>query len=144
MLDVQRNRGARHLKEIEFTRRLMWSHMITGAIVIALFLFHEVFRWFAGSIAWYALSLAAMYGFMNERNSCRWLLALLFLAGAGAGLYFISQVFPHMMEPRAALVPRSFMPLWLGLANLIYGAGTLFILFDARIRRAGEVGFTLW
>lgn len=144
MLDVQRYRGARHLKEIDYTRKVMWSHMIAGAIVIALFLFHEVFRWFAGSIVWYGLSLVVMYGFMNERNACRWLLALVFLAGAGAGLYFISQVFPQTVEPNVALVPRSFMPLWVGLANLIYGMGTLLVLFDSRIRRAGEVGFTLW
>ncbi len=144
MLDVQRYRGARHQKEIDYTRKIMWSHMIAGAVVIALFLFHELFRWFAGSIVWYALSLVVMYGYMNERNSCRWLLALVFLAGSGAGLYFISQVFPQTAEPTVALVPRSFMPLWVGLANLIYGMGTLVVLFDARIRRAGEVGFTLW
>ena len=144
MLDVQRNRGAKHLKEINFTRKIMWSHMIVGAVVITLFLFHEVFNWFAGSIVWYALSLAAMYGFMSERSCCRWLLALVFLGGAAAGLFFISQVFPVTLEPRVQFLPRSFMPFWVGLANLVYGVGTMVLLFDSRIRRAGEAGFTLW
>jgi hypothetical protein len=31
-----------------------------------------------------------------------------------------------------------------GLANLVYGSGTLLLLFSEKIRRAGRVGFTLW
>ena len=144
MLDVQRNRGAKHREEIDFTRKLMWSHMIFGAVVITLFLFHEVFRWFAGAIVWYAASLAVMYGFMNERAYCRWLLALLFFIASGAGLYFINSVFPNTIEPRAALVPHALIPLWVGFANLAYVIGAFFLLFNTRIRRAGQVGFTLW
>lgn len=143
MLDVQRTRGAKHREEINFTRKFMWTHMIFGAVVSTLFLFHEVFRWFAGSLAWYALSLVVMYGFMNGRKSCRWLLALVFLAGAGAGLYFINRVFPETAEPRAALVPQEAIPLWVGFANLGYMVGALFVLFDPRIQRAGETSFTL-
>ena len=144
MLNVQRSRGNKHLKEIDFTRRIMWMHLIIGGVVTALFLFHEVFAWFAGSMAWYGVSLAVMFGFMNEKSFCRWLLALVFLAGAGAGLYFISQVYPGLQVQALALVPHRFIPLWLGLANLAYGSGTLLMLFDSRIRRAGEVGFILW
>ncbi|OYW77718.1 MAG: hypothetical protein B7Z37_02685 [Verrucomicrobia bacterium 12-59-8] len=143
MLDVQHRRGAKHREEIDFTRKFMWTHMIFGAVVITLFLFHEVFRWFAGSLAWYALSLVVMYGFMNGRKSCRWLLALVFLAGSGAGLYFLSRVLPNTTEPRAALVPHAVIPLWVGFANLSYAIGALFVLFDPRIQRAGETGFML-
>ncbi len=144
MLDVQRNRGAKHREEINFTRKFMWTHMIFGAVVMTLFLFHEVFRWFAGSLVWYALSLVVMYGFMNGRQSCRWLLALVFLSASAAGLYFLSRVLPNTTEPRAALVPHAVIPLWMGMANLTYGVGALFVLFSARIRRAGETGFVLW
>ncbi len=144
MLDVQHRRGAKCREEIDFTRKVMWAHMIFGAVVMTLFLFHEMFRWFAGSLVWYGLSVAAMYGFMSGRRSCRWLLALVFLAGAGAGLYFLIRVLPDTTEPRAALVPHALIPLWLGFANLTYGVGALFVLCSGRIRRAGEAGFVLW
>lgn len=144
MLDVQRNRGAKNREEIDFTRKFLWAHLIFGAVVITLFLFHEVFLWFTGALAWYALSLVVMYGFMNGQRGCRWLLSVVFLAGAGAGLYFLSQVLPHTSEPRVALVPHAAIPLWLGLANLTYCTGAMFMLFSSRIRRAGETGFVLW
>lgn len=144
MLDVQRNRGAKHREEINFTRKFMWTHMIFGAVVMTLFLFHEVFSWFAGSLVWYGLSLVVMYGFMNGQPGCRWLLALVFLSASAAGLYFLSRVLPDTTEPRAALVPHAVIPLWMGMANLTYIVGALFVLFSARIRRAGEVGFVLW
>ncbi len=144
MLDVQRNRGAKHREEIEFTRRLMWGHMIFGAVIIALFLFHELFWWFAGSLVWYAASLAAMYGFMCQRAFCRWLLALVYLAATVAGLFFINRVYPGSTPPRTALLPYGFIPLWMGLANLTYGIGALLVLLNVRIRRAGETGFMLW
>lgn len=144
MLDVQRNRGAKCREEIDFTRKLMWAHLIFGAAVITLFLFHEVFSWFAGSLVWYGLSLAVMYGFMNGQSLCRWLLALVFLAGAGAGLYFLSRVLPNTTEPRAALVPHAVIPLWVGFANLTYSLGAMLMVANARVRRAGETGFVLW
>ncbi|MCB1276948.1 hypothetical protein [Prosthecobacter sp.] len=144
MLDVQRFRGAKYREEIDFTRKLMWGHLILGAVVISMFLFHEIFSWFAGAIGWYAFSLGVMYGFMNERKICRWLLALVFLGAAGAGLFFINQVFPELRPVRGPLIPQGFIPVWVGAANLIYSIAALFLLFDARVRRAGHVGFTLW
>jgi hypothetical protein len=144
MLDVQRQRGAKHREEIDFTRKLMWTHMIFGAVVIVLFLFHELFRWFAGALVWYAVSLALVYGFMSQRAYCRWLLALVFFVGTLAGLYFINRVFPGITPPRFQMVPHAFVPLWLGLANLTYGIGGMLMLFNARIRLAGQTGFLLW
>ncbi|MDI1315176.1 hypothetical protein [Prosthecobacter sp.] len=144
MLDVQRNRSAKNREEIEFARKFMWAHMIFGAGVMTLFLFHAVFSWFAGSLVWYGLSLVVMYGYMNGRQACRWLLALTFFAGSVAGLYFLSRVLPAITEPRAALVPHAIIPLWVGLANLTYAVAALFVSFSPRIRRAGETGFMLW
>jgi hypothetical protein len=144
MREVQRNRGAKHREEIDFTRKLMWGHMIFGAVVCTLFLFHEFFQWFAGSLVWYAASLAVMYGFMSQRASCRWLLALVFLIATGAGLYFINRIYPGSQPPRITLVPHAFMPLWVGLANLTYAIGALLMLFNAQVRRAGQTGFMLW
>lgn len=144
MLDVQRQRGAIFRDEVNFTRKLMWAHMIAGALVIAMFLFHELFLWFAGSTVWYAASLVAMYGFMSERRGFRWLLALMFLAGACAGLLFINRVFPTIQPPRGPLIPHAMLPVWVGAANLAYCCGTLLLLFSRKIRRAASVGFTLW
>jgi hypothetical protein len=144
MLDVQRYRGAVYRDEIHFTRKVMWAHMILGALVTTMFLFHEIFAWFAGSMVWYAVSLVAMYGFMSEKRHCRLLLALLFLGGAIAGLFFINRVFPGVEAPRGPLVPHGFIPIWVGTANLCYVSGSLLLLFSGKIRRAGSVGFTLW
>jgi len=144
MLDVQRYRGAIHREEINFTRKIMWAHMILGAVVIALFLFQEIFIWFAGTIVWYAASLAVMYGFMNERKYCRLLLALVFLGAAAAGVFFINRVFPGITPPRGPLIPQAAVPIWVGAANLTYVVGTLLLLVHPSIRKAGQVGFTLW
>lgn len=144
MLDVQRNRGAKHREEIDFTRKVMWAHLIFGAVIITLFLFHEIFLWFAGALLWYATSLVVMYGFMNGRQFYRWLLSLLFLTASVAGLYFLSRVLPGTTEPRAPLVPHAVIPLWVGFANLTYVVAALFVLFSTRVRRAGETGFMLW
>ncbi|MBL9179975.1 MAG: hypothetical protein JNM65_18075 [Verrucomicrobiaceae bacterium] len=144
MLDVQRNRGAVYQEEVQFTRKVMWGHMLFGALVTTMFLFHELFWWFGASMAWYTVSLVVMYGFMSERQGFRLLLAVTFLTGAMAGLYFINRVLPGVVAPRRPLLPQAFIPIWIGLANLIYGFGTLLVLFNGKIRRAGSVGFTLW
>lgn len=143
MLDVQRQRGAAYREEVEFTRKVMWGHMVFGALVMAMFLFHEQFVWFAGSMSWYVISLVVMYGFMSERRGFRILLATVFLSWSMAGLYFINQVFPGTEAPRAPLVPNGFIPIWVGLSNLVYCTGTLLLLFSGKVRRAERVGFTL-
>ena len=144
MLDVQRNRGLKHREEVNFARKVMWGHMIFGAVVVLLFLFHEFYKWSAGAMAWYAVSLALVYGFISQQAYCRWLLALLFFVGTLSGLYFINCVFPVSTPPRVPLVPHVLIPLWLGLSNLTYVIGGLMMLFNKRIRRAGQTGFLLW
>ena len=144
MLDVQRNRGNPLLHEVIFTRKLMWVHMIAGAAVIALLLFHELFGWFGAALAWYLVTLGAMVGFMNEFRWCQWILAALFAAIAATGIYFTNSVFPSLTPPKAPLVPHSLLPIWVGMANLAYGVGCLLMLFSSKVRRAGLVGFTLW
>ncbi|WP_395748243.1 hypothetical protein [Prosthecobacter sp.] len=144
MLDVQRNRGTRNREEIDFTRKIMWTHMILGSVVITLLLFHELFSWFAGALVWYAASLAAMYGFMCQSRCCRWLLALVFLAATAAGVFFLNRIYPAIIPPRTSLLPLSAIPLWMGMTNLTYGIGALIMMFNARVRLAGETGFMLW
>jgi len=143
MLDAQRYRGEAYREEVDFTRRLLWAHLIAGALVVVLFLFHEVFRWFAGAAIWYLVSLALMYVFMSGRRGFRLLLAMWFLVAAAAGLYFINRVFPDLDPARGLLVPHGFIPLWVGFANLTYAAAALLLLFSKRVRRAGSVDFTL-
>lgn len=145
MLNVQRYRGEAHLEhEIQYTRKWMWLHMVLGGVVTTLFLFHEMFDWFAGAAAWYALTLLVMYGFMIEHQICRVLLAILYFGGAAAGVFFINRIFPLTAPPRATLIPHSFLPIWLGLACMAYVVGAFVLLFNSRIRRAGSVGFSLW
>lgn len=144
MLDVQRHRGNPCLQEVIFTRQLMWAHMIAGAAVIALLLFHELFGWFGSALGWYLVTLAAMVGFMNEFQWCRWVMAGLFAFISASGLYFTNSVFPGLVPPKAPLVPHTLLPVWVGMANLAYGTGCLLMLFSSKVRRAGVVGFTLW
>lgn len=144
MLDVQRYRGATCIEEITYTRRWMWTHMILGAVLAAVFLFHEVFRWFAGTAAWYGVCLLAMYGFMMELRICRVLLALLALGAAGAGVFFINRVFPLLEPPRMNLIPQAVLSVLVGLAAMVYAVMGLVLLLSKRVRRAGRVGFSLW
>lgn len=145
MLNVQRYRGEAHLeREIQYTRKWMWLHMILGGVVTTLFLFHEMFNWSVGTAVWYALSLLVMYGFMIEHQVCRVLLAVLYLGAAGAGVFFINRIYPLTEPPRMTLIPHSFLPIWLGLACMAYVTNAFVLLFNSRIRRAGTVGFSLW
>lgn len=143
MLDAQRYRGEVYREEVEFTRRLMWVNLIVGALVSTLFLFHEIFHWFAGSLTWYSVSLVLMYVFMSARRGCRLLLAVWLLAAAAAGLYFINRVFPILDPARGLLVPHGLIPVWVGCANIVYATVALLLVFSKRVRRAGSVGFTL-
>jgi len=144
MLDVQRYRGALYRDEILLTRRIMWGHLIFGAVVVALFLFHEVFWWFLFAGCWYALSLGLMYGMMNGQKVFRVLLSLMFMAGTAAGVYFVNRVFPVLQPPRGPLIPHAAMPIWVGCANVTYVAAGLCLLFNRSVKRASSAGFTLW
>lgn len=145
MLNVQRHRGVSQFDdEVAYTRKWMWVHMILGAAMVAVFLFHQVLGWFAGAAGWYALSLVVMYGFMIEHQICRLLLALLFLGGAAGGVYFINVVFPTTQAPPMPIIPPAVIPLLVGLACMTYVVTGLVLLFNSRIRKAGQVGFSLW
>lgn len=144
MLDVQRNRSFKHRPEVSFARRFFMVHMVAGVILIALLLFHELFWWFGGALLWYTASLYAMMGFMNEYRWCQWLLALLFAGLTATGLYFTTYVYPGLEPVKAPLVPHTFIPIWVGMGNLVYAVATVMMLFSSTIRKAGESGFTLW
>jgi hypothetical protein len=144
MLDVQRNRGAIHQREVIFTRKIMWSHMIVGAALIAMLLLHELFWWFGGAVIWYSVSLYSMLGLMNEQRWCQWALAALFILITASGLYFTTYIFPTLVPIKAPLLPHSLIPIWVGLVNLLYAIGATIMLFSGKVRKASMVGFTLW
>lgn len=144
MLDVQRQHGNPFLQEVIFTRKILWSHLIAGALIISLLLFHELFGWFGAALGWYLASLGAMAGFLNEHRWCRLALGGLFALITATGVHFTNHVFPTLEAPKAPLVPHSLLPVWVGVANLYYGSGCLLLLFSRRVRRAGLAGFTLW
>ncbi|MCX6839003.1 MAG: hypothetical protein NTX35_14500 [Verrucomicrobia bacterium] len=144
MLDIQRYRGAIHLEEIQYTRKWMWLHMILGAAMITLFLFHEIFQWFAGAVLWYAVSLMVMYRFMGGHRLYKWLLALIFLLGAAAGVFFINRVFPGIQSPRGPVISKEVIPIWVGIGSLGYTVSAVFVLCSRRIGKAAKTGFTLW
>lgn len=144
MLDVQRYRGDAFREEVIFSRKVMLVHLVTGAVVITLLLFHELFGWFGGVLAWYGAVVMAMLGYMSSMNWCRWVLALLFVIATATGLYFTTSVFPTLQAPKAPIVPQTLIPIWVGLMNLIFGVCAILMLFSGKIRRAGVVGFTLW
>jgi hypothetical protein len=95
-------------------------------------------------VVWYAISLIVMYGFLGGRRIYKWLLALVYLGGAGAGVFFINRVFPAIQAPRGALIPQAVIPIWVGLGSLAYAVSALFVLFSSRIGKAAKTGFTLW
>lgn len=144
MLDVQRYRSDAYREEVLFSRRIILGVLITGAAVITLLLFHELFWWFGGVLAWYGAVVMAMLGYMSSLNWCRWCLALLFAVATLTGLYFTTTVFPVIEPPKAPIVPHTLIPIWVGLANLIFGVMAILMLFSSKIRKAGDVGFTLW
>lgn len=122
----------------------MWCHMIMGAIIVAMLLFHELFWWLGGATVWYAASIYIMLGYMNELNWCRLALGGLFALLCVAGLYFINIIFPTLTPIRTPLIPHTFIPIWVGFSNLLYGFAALLMLISDKIRKAGSVGFTLW
>jgi predicted membrane channel-forming protein YqfA (hemolysin III family) len=144
MLDIQRYRGTAYRDEVVFARQVLITHLILGAIIIALFLLHELFMWFALSLAWYLVSLYAMLGYLNERPWCRWVLAGLFVLLAVTGVYFANQVFPALKAHEAPIIPHNLIPIWIGMANLAYATGAMVVLFSSKMRRAADAGFTLW
>ena len=144
MLDVQRNRGAIYQREVSFTRKVIWFHMIAGAVLIAMLLLHELFWWFGGAVIWYAISLYTTLGLMNEQRWCQWVLAALFALITLAGLFFTTYVFPSLQPIKAPLLPHALMPIWVGLVNLLYAVGGLIMLFSGKVRKSTLVGFTLW
>ena len=144
MLDVQRYRGETFRMEVAYARKVMWCHLLTGTVVITLLLFHEQFWWFGGTLGWFAATVMAMLGYMSQVPLCRWVLGGLFLIACSTGVYFTTEVYPSLISPKAPILPQNFIPIWAGMANLVYACSAALVFFSSKIRRAGSVGFTLW
>jgi hypothetical protein len=66
------------------------------------------------------------------------------LIACSTGVYFTTEVYPALIAPKAPILPQNFIPIWAGMANLIYACCAALVFFSSKIRRAGSVGFTLW
>ena len=144
MLDAQRYRSNNLRVEVHFTRAFLWAHLGLGALIVLMLLLHEVFHWAAGAALWYLFSVLIVVGMFLGVSVCRCLLGLIFLIFSVAGIYFLSQVLPSLKVEEPPMLAHELMPLWLGIMNITYITGGIFVFCSRRIRRATDVGFKLW
>ena len=144
MLDVQRYRSNNLRVEVHFTRAFLWAHLGVGVLAVLLLLLHEVFHWAAGAALWYLVSVLIVAGMFSGVSVCRCLLGLVFLIFGLAGIFFLSQVLPSMKLENPPMLPHELMPFWLGIMNVSYIAGGIFVFCSQRIRKATDIGFKLW
>lgn len=145
MLDRQRQRYAPHESSgaILFTRKLLFVHFVSGMVVLALLLFHELFAIACWAAAWFVLTLMVAVGMTKTVPGSRVLMAFLFLAAAGGGFFITIWMMPTLKDAEAPLLPLSYLPFWLVAASLGYAGGAYALFLSNRIKRACRKGFTL-
>lgn len=144
MLEVQRQRSFAWHSEVNFTRRVLVSHLVIGAMVVLLLVLHRVLNWAAGAGLWFLLSMLPLWGMLTAHDCCRHVLAGFFMLFSGAGVYFLAQVAPGLPVEEDPLLPRAFLPIWVGMLNLLYTVGAACVLTHSKVRKAVSLGFTLW
>lgn len=144
MLDVQRNRAAILRDEVHFTRRILIAHLLCGISVVALFISHGLLLWAVAAALWYILTILPLLGMMSANSFCRHLLGLMFLLFSATGVFFLTQIAPTLNTENEALIPRDFLPFWLGTLNLLYAVAGVCLMLHRKVRKAVTIGFSLW
>jgi hypothetical protein len=144
MLDAQRYKGATYRVDVHFTRGVLWAHLGLGILVIVLMLLHELFAWAGVMTGWYLVTMLLVAGMVSAVAVCRLALGTVFLSFTVTGIYFLGQVVPHLNPDASPLLPHAVLPFWLGLANIIYAAGSVLMLTNDKVRKACSIGFSLW
>jgi hypothetical protein len=145
MLDLQRQKYAsgETSGSVVFTRRLIFGHIVSGLLALALLVFHECFGPAAWVGAWYLISLILIIITMKQQSWARFLVALIFTAGAGAGFYGLIWLLPAYRPAQAPLLPLSILPLWVTLFSLAYVGAAYLWAVSKRVKRASERGINL-
>ncbi len=145
MLDLQRQKYAEPASSgsILFARKVLFAHLLSGILVIALLLFHEFFSAAGWATVWYVLTLVVAVGMTKKVVVCRWMMSLLFFGAAVVGLAAMLWVLPGIKPERPPLLPLSVLPFWLVIACFGYAAAAYTVAVSTRLRRACEKGFTL-
>jgi hypothetical protein len=144
MLDAQRYRGNSYRTEVYLTRWVAWTHVGLSLLVIVLLLLHELFIQAAVGFGWFLATMLLIAGMCQARDFCRILLGLAFLGFTVGGIYFLGQVLPKLPLESPPLLPRSTVPFWLGLINLIYAGAGLGMFLHPAFRKACSIGFKPW
>lgn len=146
MLDLQRKRSSAHGKaNVHLARIVVILHLIAGALVASIFLFHELFIAAISAALWYLISIGLVVGMCNFLQWCRVVLGLWFILGAGFAFAYLAWLppAPDMAQPQPALALK-LLPFWLSTIALGYCAGGILLLVSKRIERATMMGFSLW
>ena len=144
MLDLQRYKSGTFRAEVHFTRIFIAVHIALGALAVLLLLLHEIMNWAALAAGWYVASILILSAMFTGYSIGRWLLSVAFIAFGLTGIFFLGQVLPTMKQDHPPLVPLGLLPFWLGIFNIAYLVGGVFILRSQRIAKACSTRFKLW
>jgi hypothetical protein len=144
MLDLQRDKYRPMIEKRTFARNFVLMHLVVGAVISALLLFHELFAISAGVLLWYLVSVGLVVGMMHRVEWCRLALALLFLLMGASAAVFITRIYPTLTLEHEPMLSRKNLPLWGAVATVGYLLGGIMILASNRLKRATTLGFSIW
>lgn len=144
MLDLQRYKSGTFRAEVHFTRTFIGVHLALGALVVLLLLLHELMSWAALAAGWYVGSIVILSAILTGYSVCRGFLSLAFIAFGITGIFFLGQVLPSLKPDHPPLLPHGLLPFWLGILNIAYLLGGIFVWRSERIAKACSTRFKLW
>jgi hypothetical protein len=144
MLFAQRQRFKARGPEIQFSRLILWFHLVLGGVPAVLLLLHGMPFWGVLVVLWFLLTLGAVMGLKSGLDWARTVLGLLFLGFPMGAAILILHVYPQIPAEHPAMLPVKLLPIWVGLLGAVYLALAFVVFVDQRIRRAMSIRFELW